>query len=91
MSQKSLRQWREREQRERFLDVVQRLELELRIEVPPTARRHLDIYLRLAERELEGCSATGDGFVAEGKATLCRLRRLVAERLHPNQSSQQHH
>lgn len=80
MSDKSLRQWRQRERREAFLDVVQRLELELRIEVPVTARRHLDVYLRLAERELEGVTATGDAFVAEGRAMLSRLRERVQRR-----------
>lgn len=80
MGDQSLRQWRQRERREAFIDAVQRLELELRIEVPLTARRHLDVYLRLAERELEGILATGDAFVAEGKATLSRLRERVRGR-----------
>jgi len=80
MSQKSLRQWSQRERRKDFTDVCQRLELELAIECPRTPRRHLDVYLRLAESLLDGIDATTDGFKADGRIRLAGLRRRVLER-----------
>ena len=81
MSQRNIRQWSQRERRAAFTDVCQRLELELRIEVPRTPRRRLDVYLRLAERELEGIgSPPFDGFVAEGRKRLDELRERVINR-----------
>lgn len=88
MSAQSLRQWKQRTAKEAFEDVCQRLELELRIDCPKTARRHLDIYIRLAERELERIVATMDGHKDRCRARLAGLReRVMLRHLVPNRDS----
>lgn len=77
MSQRSLKQWRERTRAQRFTDTLQRLELELQMN---TVRRHLDPLLWLAEELLGGITATQDGFVARGREELARMRARVERR-----------
>lgn len=77
MSQKSLAQYRQHTRRRDLTDTLQRLEMELRIEVPRTPRRHLDVLIRLADVLLEDIVATSDEFKTKARLQLSDLRRRV--------------